>query len=76
MNSLYENFGDHFKNTSDEFYYIRLFFYVNSLILLTMSWRKHKRQELKPFIIYHLRKFNKLRKKAKKKKKRKRVIVM
>lgn len=67
MNALYDNFRYHFhwNENYDENYYLRLFFYVNSLILLTISWRKHERQELKPLIFQHIRKFNKIRKKAK-----------
>lgn len=73
MNALYDNFRDHFSwgEENNETNYFRLFFYVNSLILLSISWRKHKRQELKPLIVSRIRKFNKIRKKAKKKKKKK-----
>lgn len=81
MNAVYENFREHFwsndDNVTNEHLFLRLFFYVNSLILLTVSWRKYDGHEFKAFIVKHIRRYNKLRRKAKKKKKRKqRVILM
>ncbi|XP_037808284.1 uncharacterized protein LOC119601421 [Lucilia sericata] len=83
MNAVYENFREHFWSNDDkvnnENLYLRLFFYVNSLILITLSWRKYDGHDIKAFIVKQIKKYNTLRKKAKKKRKRKRtnnVIVM
>jgi len=61
----FRNFQNHHHNDDDN-KLLRLFFYVNSLILLTISWRAYERDEFKHFIVYHIRQFNKSRKKAKK----------
>lgn len=67
------NYNSYTNDNSDDYdNFVRLFFYVNSLILLTISWRKCEREDVEHLIVYYLRKFNKTQKKAKKKKKKRR----
>lgn len=80
MNAVYAKFREHFwsndENVINEHLFLRLFLYINSLILLTISWRKYNSHDVKAFIVKQIRRYNTQRKKAKKKKRRKRVIVM
>lgn len=58
------------SNSSMEDYDIRFFFYLNSLILFTMSCRQYEGDDLKHFICDRIRKFDRLRRKARKRRKR------
>ncbi|EDW00402.1 GH11882 [Drosophila grimshawi] len=68
----HEKRGKHGPNSSSTPNYdIRIFFYVNSLILFTMSCRQYEGDEFKHFIVHHIREFDRLRRKARKRRKRK-----
>ncbi|KAH8338855.1 hypothetical protein KR074_007619 [Drosophila pseudoananassae] len=58
------------SNSSMEDYDIRFFFYLNSLILFTMSCNQYEGDDLKNFICDRIRKFDRLRRKARKRRKR------
>ncbi|KAH8361243.1 hypothetical protein KR200_003847 [Drosophila serrata] len=59
------------NNASMDNYDIRFFFYLNSLILFTMSCsRQYDGDDLKHFICERIRKFDRLRRKARKRRKR------
>lgn len=72
---LHEHVYGNAYNEHKEHLFLRLFFYINSVILVIVSWRKFDGHELKAFIVKHLRHYNKLRRKAKKGKKRKRDVL-
>ncbi|KAH8245477.1 hypothetical protein KR032_010864 [Drosophila birchii] len=59
------------NNASMDDYDIRFFFYLNSLILFTMSCsHQYEGDDLKHFICERIRKFDRLRRKARKRRKR------
>lgn len=66
-----EQHGKHGPNSNMHSYDIRFFFYINSLILFTMSCRQYEGEDLKHFIVKHIREFDRLRRKARKRRKRK-----
>lgn len=63
--------GKQSPNSNLHNYDIRFFFYINSLILFTMSCRQYEGEDLKHFIVKHIREFDRLRRKARKRRKRK-----
>ncbi|BFG02510.1 uncharacterized protein DMAD_02001 [Drosophila madeirensis] len=63
------NGGTGNKNTVED-YDIRFFFYLNSLILFTVSCRKYEGDDLKHFIVERIRNFDRVRRKARKRRKR------
>ncbi|SPP78378.1 Hypothetical predicted protein [Drosophila guanche] len=58
------------NNNTVEDYDIRFFFYLNSLILFTVSCRKYEGDDLKHFIVERIRNFDRVRRKARKRRKR------
>ncbi|XP_017870491.1 PREDICTED: serine/threonine-protein kinase DDB_G0283821-like [Drosophila arizonae] len=66
-----EQHGKQSPNSNMHNYDIRFFFYINSLILFTMSCRQVEGEDLKHFIVKHIREFDRLRRKARKRRKRK-----
>ncbi|KAM8718508.1 hypothetical protein ACLKA7_001676 [Drosophila subpalustris] len=60
----------HGTNSTMDNYDIRFFFYINSLILFTMSCRQYEGDEFKHFIVHHIKEFDRLRRKARKRRKR------
>ncbi|KAH8387270.1 hypothetical protein KR093_006019, partial [Drosophila rubida] len=61
----------HGTNSTMDNYDIRFFFYINSLILFTMSCRQYEGDDFKHFIVDHIREFDRVRRKARKRRKRK-----
>lgn len=72
MQNVSEQFGIFNDDIYGGNYLLRLLFYVNTLIFLTITLRSYERGDFKQFIVYHIRQFNESRKKAKKRRKKRR----
>lgn len=66
--------SEQFGIFSDDIYggnpLLRLLFYINTFIFVTITLRSYERGDFKQFIVYYIRQFNESRRKAKKIKKR------